>query len=168
MADEQFDLRQSVARLSISRFKNYLIARGWGEKPSRYVDHIYFQLTTDDPNQPYELYLPQSKAVANHHTRLMRAIYKLCGIEDREPQDIVQDMFNCAADQEPVSDVVASCVRFRNTGSAPLQLQIDEPRREHLLLPGEAIELSCAFTSAGTMKIDVAAAPTENLDARRV
>ena len=44
----------------------------------------------DDGEGVYEMFLPASIDIANYQTRLLRNIYKLCGIEDREPVEIAR------------------------------------------------------------------------------
>jgi hypothetical protein len=155
MASELYDIRQLVARLSTPRFRAYLTSQGWEEKPSRYVDHIYFEVKSDDGSDPFDLYLPVSAEVPNYHTRVMRAIYKLCGIEDREPLDIAKAVFACdPASDDRAGSLGKSYVRVRNSGTTPLQLRVDQPVREYLLASGDAIELNCQLTDARSLQIE--------------
>jgi len=155
MANDELDLRQLVARLRTSQFRSYLVARGWEEQPSRYVDHVYFKVGTVDGGDLYELYLPASTDVPNYQTRVMRAIYKLCGIEDCEPLEIAQAVFASAEANEVFTALASTnCLRVRNTGSQALQLRIDKPAREHVLLPGEAVELICELPESGALQIE--------------
>ncbi|HEY3395342.1 MAG TPA: hypothetical protein VGK58_21755 [Lacipirellulaceae bacterium] len=155
MANEEVSIRQLVSRVQIGNFRGYLIDRGWSEMPSRYVDHVYFQGAIHDGGAPYDLYLPTSPDVPKYHATLMRAIYKLCGIEDREPQDIARDVIatNIAPDR-PAAGAKKTRLRISNSGSSPLQLRIDSPLREHEMLPGEAIELICDVAITGSLEIE--------------
>jgi hypothetical protein len=155
MAGEEINIRQLVSQVEIGSFKTYLIDRGWSEKPSRYVDHVYFQGAVHDGGSHYELYLPASPEVPKYHINLMRAIYKLCGIEDREPQDIARDVIaSKIAISPPLAAGTKTRLRVSNSGSTPLALRIDSPRREHEMLPGEAIELVCDVAASGSLEID--------------
>jgi hypothetical protein len=155
MASEEFSIRQLVSRVEIGNFKSYLVERGWAEKPSRYVDHLYFQGAVHEGGSPYELYLPASADVSKYQSTLMRAIYKLCGIEDREPQDIARDVLaSKIARDGPVPAAAKTRLRVYNSGSSPMQLHIDSPSREHEMLPGEAIELICDVAATGSLEIE--------------
>lgn len=148
MPSEEYDFRQIVARLSTSQFRNYLVARGWVEKPSRYVDHMHFEVTLGDPSICYELYLPVSADVPKYHTRVMRSIYKLCGIEEREPIQIARDLLACDVSCGPKGRVGDGVIRVRltNSRSTPIKIHVNAPRREHDLMPGEAVELMCKMS----------------------
>jgi len=45
-------------------------------------------------------------------------------------------------------------LRVSNSGSTPLQLQIDSPFRKHRLLPGESIELICHVDESGLLEVE--------------
>jgi hypothetical protein len=155
MADNEISFRQQVARVQISQFRSYLLGRGWEEKPSRYVDHLYFEGALFDEVDRYELYLPASASVPKSQASLMQAIYKLCGIEDREPAEITRDVLASEAVESVAKRVGDSArLRIRNSGPSPVRLRIDSPRREHELLPGEAIELLCDVTAADGLEIE--------------
>jgi hypothetical protein len=155
MASEEVSIRQLMSRVHVGNFKSYLIERGWQERPSRYEDHIYFQGEMHGGPDPYDLYIPVSVNVPRYQTTMMRAIYKLCGIEDRQPQDIARDVI---ASKQPVDRPVAgekkTRLRVYNSGSSALKLRIDSPRREHEMLPGEAIELVCDVATTGSLEIE--------------
>jgi hypothetical protein len=155
MIEAEISFREQVARVQISQFKSYLLGRGWEEKPSRYSDHLYFQGALFDDCSRYELYLPASTRVPRSQSNLLQAIYKLCGIEDREPAEITRDVL-ASEPSEPVASSVGGTarLRIRNSGVSPLRLRINLPSREHRLLPGEAIELLCDVTTAGGMEIE--------------
>ena len=156
MAGEELNIRQLMSRLQIGNFKSYLLEHGWEEKPSRYVDHVYFEGEVHEGGEPYELYLPASTSVPKYHTTMMRAIYKLCGIEDREPQEIAQDVIATKipiAVSRPAAAGTKTRLRVANSGSTPLRLRIDSPLREHDILPGEAIELICDMATTGSLEI---------------
>jgi hypothetical protein len=155
MAEIEHDIRRLVARLHTAHFKSYLLSQGWEEKPSRFVDQLYFVGRIDEGDEEYELYLPASRGGERYHTHLMRAIYKLCGIEDREPSEIACDMLASPISISPpiVSGGVAR-LRVRNSDSTPLDLRIDAPARAHELLPGEAIELVCNLDASGLLEIE--------------
>ncbi len=155
MASEEVSIRQLMSRIQIGNFKSYLIERGWEERPSRYSDHIYFQGEMHGGTDPYDLYLPVSASVPRYQTTMMRAIYKLCGIEDREPQDIARDVLATkTAPDRPVGGEKKTQLRVFNSGTTPMQLRIDSPHREHEMLPGEAIELICDVATTGSLEIE--------------
>ena len=149
MAGETQDIRKLTSRLQLAHFRSYLLGRGWEEKPSRFVDHVYFKVEMKDCNSSYDLYLPASPEVPKYRTRQMRAIYKLCGIEDREPDEVTRDLL--ASDISPRRPAQAAGgsirLRFVNSGSTPMQVRVDSPLRELELLPDEAIELKCDAAS---------------------
>ncbi len=155
MAESEYDIRHSVSQLQVAHFRSYLLDRGWQEKPSRYVDHLYFEVARDDGAGLYEIYLPASPDVPKYRTRQMRAIYKLCGIEDREPNEIARDLLASEiATDRAASNASATRLRVVNAGSSPLHVRIDSPLREHEMLPGEAIELQCDVASSGCIEIE--------------
>jgi len=156
MASEEVSIRQLMARIHIGNFRSYLIERGWEERPSRYEDHIYFQGEMHGGPDPYDLYLPVSVNVPRYQTTMMRAIYKLCGIEDREPQDIARDVIasKVAVDRSAAGNPKKTRLRVCNSGSTSLRLRIDSPHREHEMLPGEAIELVCDVATTGSLEIE--------------
>jgi hypothetical protein len=141
MAEEEVSIRQLISRVQLGNFRGYLIEHGWSEKPSRYVDHVYFQGAIHDGGAPYDLYLPASPDAPKYHATLMRAIYKLCGIEDREPQDIARDVIatKIAVDRPAGNSGTKTRLRFSNTGSRPLQLRI---------------ELICDVAATGSLEIE--------------
>jgi hypothetical protein len=155
MSSEEVSIRQLMSRVQIGNFKSYLIERGWEERPSRYEDHLYFQGEMHGGPDPYDLYIPVSVNVPRYQTTMMRAIYKLCGIEDREPQDIARDVIaSKVAVDRPATGAKKTRLRVCNSGSSALQLRIDSPRREHEMLPGEAIELVCDVATTGLLEIE--------------
>ena len=164
MANEEYSFRQLVSQVKIAHFKSYLLDRGWEERPSRYDDHVYFEGELHDGVHPYELYLPSSTDVPKCQTTLMRAFYKLCGIEDREPEQIARDVLaspsaraqveSKTAANRPAAGASQTRLRVYNSGSSPLQLRIDSPLREHEMLPGEAIELVCDVATTGSLEIE--------------
>lgn len=155
MNEPEYDIRTLVSRLKTAHMQGYLISQGWEEKPSQYEGQLYFEGNLQDGEDKYELYLPASTSTARYHTHVMRALYKLCGIEDREPAEIARDMLASvvAVEKSALPHVVAR-VRTRNSGSTPLKVTIDLPSREHVILPGEAIELVCNVDANGLVEIE--------------
>jgi hypothetical protein len=155
MAGETHDIRQLTSRLQLAHFRSYLLGRGWEEKPSRFVDHVYFKVERTDDGGAYDLYLPASSEVPKYRTRQMRAIYKLCGIEDREPEEVTRDLLASEISQRRPAQAAGGSIRLRfaNSGSTPMQVRVDSPLREHELLPDEAIELKCDAVS-GYLEIE--------------
>jgi hypothetical protein len=152
MAGAEYDIRRVVAQLSAAHFRSYLLDHGWEETPCRFVDRLRFEST--DESDRYELYLPTSTEVPRYHTHVMRAIYKLCGIEDRDPAEIARDLFAGASVDAAAAGLDSTiCVKVRNSASAPLRVQIGPPSREHTMLPGEAIELRCLLSPADALEI---------------
>jgi len=155
MDDGDYDIRKLISRLRTAHFKGYLHSRGWQEKPSRFVGQLYFEGKIHEEEDAYELYLPASSNANRYETYVMRAIYKLCGIEDREPAEIVSDMLESGiiVQQATAASGIAR-LRVSNSGSTPLQLQIDSPFRKHRLLPGESIELICHVDESGLLEVE--------------
>jgi len=156
MTEEQYDLREMVSRLKAAHYTGYLLGRGWQESPSRYKGHIFFTGKIHDHEDAYELYMPTPMNEGRYRNNLMRGIYKLCGIEDREPAEIVRDMLETkvAPPQVEAPSGGTARLRVRNNGSTPLQLRIDSPAREHSMLPGEAIELVCDVNAVEMLNIE--------------
>ena len=85
------------------------------ETRSSQADQRRFEVDLNDGEGVYELYLPASTGTAKDHTRLMRNIYKLCGIEDREPAEIARDMVTSPVESESATEAVATTkLRLRN------------------------------------------------------
>jgi hypothetical protein len=160
MADVEIDIRQLVSQLKTAHFRSYLISQGWEEMPSRYADQLYFQGEVHEGGERYELYLPTAPRSARYQTHVMRAIYKLCGIEDRQPAEIARDMLARPVADPPIAETPAqqspgvTRLRVRNSDSGPLHVSIDWPPRKHDILPGEAIELVCKVGEAGVLEIE--------------
>jgi hypothetical protein len=155
MAGETHDIRKLTSRLQLAHFRSYLLGRGWEEKPSRFLDHVYFKVEMKEGGSSYDLYLPASPDVPKYRTRQMRAIYKLCGIEEREPEEITRDLLASEISARRPAQSAGGSIRLRfvNSGSTPLQVRIDSPSREHELLPEEAIELKCDIPT-GSLEIE--------------
>jgi hypothetical protein len=155
MAEESYDFRQLVTQLSTAHIRGYLLGQGWEEQPSRYEDHLYFQGSYHSEGNRYELYLPTATRSPRYQGHVMRAIYKLCGIEDREPQEIARDMLARPVAAPPVEELPGVArLRVRNTDRESLRLRIDSPAREHDLLPGEAVELVCEIGDGAMLEIE--------------
>jgi hypothetical protein len=155
MAEAEFDIRHLVSRLRTAHVKGYLLSQGWEEKPSRYADQLYFQGEIHEGGQAYELYFPASTDTPRYQTLVMRAIYKLCGVEDREPAEITRDMLATPLAVTPASESSGLArLRVRDSDSRPLHLRIDSPPREHEMLPGEAIELVCHVGAGGLLEVE--------------
>src|SRR5690349_20182049 len=92
MASDECSIQQLVSQLRTAHFQSYLLSLGWVETASGYTDRLRFETDIDGAEGVYELYVPASADVAKYRTRLLRNIYKLCGIEDREPADIAREM----------------------------------------------------------------------------
>src|SRR5437764_15356535 len=92
MSDTNGSLQHLLAQLGTAHFQNYLRSHGWVETPSRYSDQLRYEGNMNGGDAIYELYLPASADVGKYQTRLLRGIYKLCGIEDREPAEIAREM----------------------------------------------------------------------------
>jgi len=150
----EVDIQQLVSRLEMAHFRSYLLARGWQERPSRYLDHVYFETPMADGSGMYDLYIPTSENVPKYRTRQMRAIYKLCGIEDREPFEITQDLLACDISEPTGPPAAISRMRVQNAGSTTLHVRISSPLREYELLPEEAVELKCDVSTSGYLEIE--------------
>src|SRR5262245_51312819 len=98
MASDDCSMQQLVAQLRTAHFQNYLLSHGWVETSSSYADQRRFEAAMDDGDGVYEMYLPASSDVGKYQTRLLRNIYKLCGIEDREPAEIAREMVAVGAE----------------------------------------------------------------------
>lgn len=140
---EDCSIQQLVAQLRTAHVQAYLVAHGWVETKSGQTDQRRFEVDLDDGEGTYELYLPMSSGTAKDHTRLMRNIYKLCGIEDREPAEIARDMVATSVLSESSTEPVATTkLRVQNSGSNLLAVKVDSPEREYTLYPKDAIELT--------------------------
>jgi hypothetical protein len=140
---EDCSIQQLVAQLRTAHVQAYLLAHGWVETRSSQADQRRFEVDLNDGEGVYELYLPASTGTAKDHTRLMRNIYKLCGIEDREPAEIARDMVTTPVESAPLAESVAATkLRVRNSGSSRLAVKVDSPEREYTLYPKDAIELA--------------------------
>jgi ABC-type nitrate/sulfonate/bicarbonate transport system substrate-binding protein len=140
---EDCSIQQLVAQLRTAQVQAYLVSRGWVETKSGQADQRRFEVGMDDGDGVYELYLPMSTGTAKDHTRLMRNIYKLCGIEDREPAEIARDMVTTLVESESATESApATKLRVRNSASSPLAVRVDSPEREYTLYPKDAIELT--------------------------
>src|SRR6185436_13958654 len=100
MPSDECSIQQLVAQLRTAHFQSYLLSHGWVETYSSYSDQRRFEADMNDGEGVYELYLPASTDVAKNRTRLLRNIYKLCGIEDREPAEIAREMVADRAEVE--------------------------------------------------------------------
>lgn len=153
MATDECSIQQLVSQLGTTHFQSYLLSRGWVETPSSYTDQLRFEVAMGDGDGVYELYVPASSDVAKYRTRLLRNIYKLCGIEDREPADIAREMI---ADRVEVKSPPAAArilrLRLYNSGSTPMRVDIDSPARDHVLYTNEAIELICSDSESMEVK----------------
>jgi hypothetical protein len=144
MASDECSIQQLMAQLRTTHFQSYLLSHGWVETSSSQMGQIRFEADIPNEEGVYEMYLPVSAAGAKHQTRLLRNIYKLCGIEDREPADIAREMINDHAVVEPpIVALVATRLRVHNSASSPMHVSVDSPAREHILYANEAIELTC-------------------------
>src|SRR5262245_4511419 len=142
LLSEDCSIQQLVAQLRTAQVQAYLLAHGWVETRSSHADQRRFEADMNDGEGVYELYLPASTGTAKDHTRLMRNIYKLCGIEDREPAEIARDMVTSAVATESTGEPPASTkLRVRNAGSTPLAVKVDSPEREYTLYANDTIEL---------------------------
>ncbi len=145
MSLDECSIQQLVAQLRTAQFQSYLLSHGWVETSSSYTDQLRFEADMSDGEGVYELYLPASTDVARYQTRLLRNIYKLCGIEDREPADIAREMVAERPQVEsPVVLAVGTRLRVHNSGSTPLRVSVDSPAREHTLYADESIEMICS------------------------
>jgi hypothetical protein len=155
MSVDECNMQQLVSRLRTVHFHSYLLSHGWVETPSPYVDQLRFEGNTIDGEGVYEMFLPASADVAKYQTRLLRNLYKLCGIEDREPAEIAQEIIaSCAAAQSTDAAREATRLRVHNSGSNPLRVRINAPEREHILCANEAIELMCCIAAGETLGIE--------------
>jgi hypothetical protein len=144
MSPDECSIQQLVAQLRTAQFQSYLLSHGWVETSSSYTNQLRFEADMSDGEGVYELYLPASSEVARYQTHLLRSIYKLCGIEDREPADIAREMVADRPEIEsPVVSAVGTRLRVHKSGSTPLRVSVDSPAREHTLYADESIEMIC-------------------------
>ncbi len=156
---DKFNMPASMRQLHVEAVVFYLESRGWRQVDSRYVDRIYFEGDTHAGGEPYQLALPTSPSVPKYRTLLQRVIYKLSGIEDREPSEIIRDII--VSSQVPPTTEEASelqrlepCIRIRNAGSRPVRVQLDSREQEYQLFPQESIELLCRSQRAGAIEVE--------------
>jgi len=144
MPTDGCSIQQLMAQLRTTHFQSYLLSHGWVETSSSQAGQRRFEADMTDDEGVYEMYLPASTDVAKYQTRLLRNIYKLCGIEDREPADIAREMVaDHTAVEPPIVSVVATRLRVHNSASTPMRVSVDSPAREHILYANEAIEMMC-------------------------
>lgn len=145
MPVDECSIQQLVSQLRTANFQSYLLNHGWVETPSRLANQLRFEASMGDGEGVYEMHLPASADTAKYRTRLLRNVYKLCGIEDREPAEIAREIVASAVEAES-TDVSHELMRFRirNSGSTPMRVCVDLPAHEHKLYANEAVELMCA------------------------
>ena len=158
MSADDCSIQQLVAQVRTVHFESYLLSHGWAETSSGFAGKRRFEADMNDGEGVYELFLPASSDVAKDRTRLLRNIYKLCGIEDREPVDIAREMIASPSEiGPPVASVTGTRLRVNNSGSTPLLVRVDSPAHEHMLNAREAIDIICA--SGGSIEIHPAQRP---------
>ncbi len=151
--DDNFNIQTAVADLNTRNVTLYLCARGWQQKKSRREDRFYFEAAIDDSGDPCQLHLPASPRIARYGTLLLRAIYLLSGIEDREPHEIISDILAHEKDSRHTDvEHPSRRIRVRNVSALPLQLKVTSREGEHRLLSGESVELICE--SEGTLDVE--------------
>src|SRR4051812_46796930 len=101
MPEDECSMQELASQLGTANFRGYLLSRGWVETPSRLVDQLRFEARMSGSADVYEMYLPASIKTAKYRTRLLRNIYKLCGIEDREPAEIAREIIAIRIEVEP-------------------------------------------------------------------
>jgi hypothetical protein len=141
---DSFNMRAAMSRLKHEHLVVYLEANNWEVASCEHEGRMLF-VGDEHEHGRYELVLPEPNAAGNHRTLLQRAIYKLCGIEDREPSEILGDVFAEFARLEAAPAPPTprgQLVRIRNSGRTTLRVRISSRRGEHELLPQEAVEVT--------------------------
>jgi hypothetical protein len=155
MALEEYSMQRLVSMLRTAHFQSYLLSHGWVETSSRFGDQLRFEVTIEGDADPYELYVPASVDVANFQTRLIRNIFKLCSIEDREASDIAREMIENHVEAPPSADVQnGTRLRVHNSGTTPLVVRMDSPERQYTLYANDAIELTCRIGEGEKLDIE--------------
>ena len=151
---QKFNMADSMSRVTSEAIALYLKSNGWTERSSRYEDHFYFEGEIHAGGEPYHLYIPASQEVPKYRTLLQRIIYKLSGIEDRQPPEIIRDIFENVEQAQPSASVATrQCIRVRNSGKAPMKVRLSSRADDHQLMPDESIELIC--TTSGDEVIEI-------------
>jgi hypothetical protein len=153
-----FNMPASIGRLRTEAVVVYLQARGWRRVDSRYADRVSYEGEVHAGGEPYQLYLPTSPSVPKYRTLLQRVIYKLSGIEDREPSEIIRDILAHLelADEtrDSAAPAPAQSIRIRNSSTDPLRVRLDSRDQEYQLFPRESIELLCRSGQDGPLEIE--------------
>ncbi len=153
----EFSMPASMQRIRTEAIVVYLESQGWKQRTCRYENRLYFEGEIHAGGQPYQLYLPTTPDVPKYRTLLQRAIYKLSGIEEREPSEIVRDIF---ARQERQDAAEASdlpqrhLIRIRNSGQNQLRIRVASRHDDYRLLPDESIELVYQRSGDGATEIE--------------
>lgn len=154
--NDAFNMRSAIAKLRPDHLVCYLRSQDWETGQSRYEDRLLF-LGAEHGDGRYELILPARPEVRNCRVLLQRAIYKLCGIEDRDPREILTDVFAEFERSRAVADVPAAdgqLIRLRNMGSAPLTVEVSSRSNDYQLMPREAVEIALPASEGGVPEIE--------------
>lgn len=158
MNDGNFQLQ--FAKLNTRLFASYLRKQGWTERVGGSSDRLYFEGEIHSGGKPYELMLPASETTAKYRTLMQRAVYKLCGIEDCEPFEVLQAIFEHGGQQgeatEPEKKYISAGhrLKFRNSGAGTLQVNVPSRDRDLQLFPGESVELVFDLRATETLEIE--------------
>ena len=142
-----FNLRTALTKLRPEHLVTYCLSKGW-ELAEQRTDGKVRLLGAAFEGGRYELILPNSDA-KNFRTQIQRSIYKLCGIEDREPAEILQNIVTVCEKSaaQPVEKSDFQSLKLRNSTSAPLLIEIKSHGKQRELLVGEALELQLRCAS---------------------
>lgn len=153
------------ARLRVAHFLVYLPENGWQKCPGQAGGQIRFELFDEEDDDPYVILLPRTDQALRSSRLIQNAIHNLCGVEGRQPQEIVQDVLSAQkgpdeSGAKPQSDEARAdggrvALRFRNGEAEPLTIQVASRPVENVLMPGEAIEIVCQSPEEGPIEIGV-------------
>ena len=151
----EFNMRSGLAKLTPGHLIAYLQKRGWHQAGCPLKGRV--RLIGPDDGEKLELTLPSSRSVPRASTLLQRAVYTLCGIEDREVGQILPDVFAEFEADSAIQTIEPSgrkTIRIRNSSNSLLRVQLKSRGGEHELLFEEAIELKIVESENGVPEIE--------------
>lgn len=153
---DKFSMPASMGRMKTEAIAGYLQSRGWKQVDCRYADRISMEGDMHGGGQPYQIYLPASPDVPKYRTLLQRVIYKLSGIEDREPPEIVRDILAHASARliPETARQQRQCIRVKNSSSGRMRVRLASREQEYQLFPDESIVLVCHTSAEGALEIE--------------
>lgn len=150
------NIQSLFAQLRVEHFLAYLPDKGWEGAASKTPGQLRFELP-DESETPYVLDLPESGHAGQSLKLMQRAIHNLCGIEDRQPREIVIEMLSYEPASTPVSAQTAPSegvsLRVRNQRGERVELKVASRGAVATLMPHEAMEVVCRLGDDGVLEI---------------